>query len=98
MFEVHPEVRFWKLAGRPLAYPKRKTVGFEERRTLLSEAFSGVHIPERSDARRFGAAPDDVLDALVALWTAERAIRGDAQPIPAEPPVDPRGLRMEMIC
>jgi hypothetical protein len=55
IFEVHPEVCFWKLAGRPLANSKRKAAGFEERWTLLSAAFSGVHIPERREARQFGA-------------------------------------------
>jgi predicted RNase H-like nuclease len=58
---------------------------------LLSAALSGAHIPEPEEARPIGSAPDDVLDALVALWTAERSSRGDAERIPAEPPVDLRG-------
>jgi predicted RNase H-like nuclease len=97
VFEVHPELCFWKLAGRHLVHPKRKAEGFNERRVLLGAAFSGVRIPERKEARQFDAAPDDVLDALVALWTAEHKGRNSAEWIPAGPPVDRRGLRMEMI-
>jgi predicted RNase H-like nuclease len=98
VFEVHPELCFWKLAGqKPLAYPKRKSPGFEERRVLLTGGFPGVHIPKRTVARQLGAGPDDVLDSLVALWTAQRILRGHAERIPVEPKIDPRGLRMEMV-
>lgn len=34
---------------------------------------------------------------MVALWTAERLLRGIAERIPTEPLLDPRGLRMEMV-
>ncbi len=42
-----------------------------------------------------GAATDDVLDALVACWTARRIHAGTAIRLPPTAPVDARGLRME---
>jgi predicted RNase H-like nuclease len=39
---------------------------------------------------------DDVLDALAAMWTAERVLAGTAVRLPENPPVDDVGLRMEM--
>jgi predicted RNase H-like nuclease len=38
------------------------------------------------------AATDDVLDALVALWSTERLLRGDATSLPAPPTIDATGL------
>jgi predicted RNase H-like nuclease len=44
-----------------------------------------------------GAAPDDVLDALAACWSAERIHLGTAETLPiGSAPVDARGLRMEI--
>jgi len=39
---------------------------------------------------------DDVVDATLAAWTAHRIAMEKAQRIPSDPPVDSRGLRMEM--
>ncbi len=41
-------------------------------------------------------AEDDILDACVACWTAARIFEGQGIRIPADPPYDGRGLRMEM--
>ena len=48
--------------------------------------------------RELHCKADDILDALVALWTAERIARGSAISIPAQPPLDAYGLRMEMVA
>jgi predicted RNase H-like nuclease len=69
LLEVHPEVAFHHLAGRPVA---RKTswAGLEDRRQLLAAA--GVHLPTGfPGAGR--CAPDDVLDAAVCALTADLA-------------------------
>jgi predicted RNase H-like nuclease len=98
--EVHPEVCFWALAGgAPMAHPKRTPEGFEERRALLASAFPGADVPSRSDARHLArpAVPDDILDAIVAAWTARRFARGEAGRMPDPPPTDSAGLRMEMV-
>jgi predicted RNase H-like nuclease len=79
--EVHPEVSFAVLAGRPLAFAKRTWNGHRERLRLLGRA--GIKIPERLDA---GLVPaDDVLDAAVAAWTATRIARGEQVTFPADP-------------
>jgi predicted RNase H-like nuclease len=73
--EVHPEVAFRELVGRPLA-PKRTPVGSSERRDALRTA--GVDLPE------LPYPLDDVLDAAVAAWTAARFARGEAAPLPED--------------
>ena len=97
--EVHPEVCFWALAGRtPMAFPKRTPEGFAERRALLVAAL-GDAVPPRDAARTVArpAAPDDVLDAIAAAWTARRHAEGRSGRLPDDPPLDTRGLRMEMV-
>ncbi len=76
--EVHPEVGFWALAGgRPMAHAKGTPEGYEERRALLSDEL-GLAIWSRDEARAVArpAAPDDLLDAVVASWTARRWAAG----------------------
>jgi predicted RNase H-like nuclease len=106
--EVHPEMCFWKLNGkRPMALPKKRLDGFTARRDLLRTAFSLGAIPESPfEARRLvdgsraigrGASADDVLDAIVAAWTAMRFANGKAEVIPADPQRDECGLLMRMV-
>jgi predicted RNase H-like nuclease len=45
-----------------------------------------------------GCAADDALDALVAAWTAARAVEGKARTLPVSPQRDSRGLKMEILC
>lgn len=100
VIEVHPEVSFWALAGeRPMEHPKKKPEGFDERREHLLGAFGGLAIPARHEAGRLArpVGADDVLDAIAAAWTARRFAEGRAGRFPAMPPVDERGLRMEMV-
>lgn len=97
--EVHPEVSFWALAGeQPMAHPKKKPEGYAERHALLAAALEAP-IPPRDKARTLArsAGADDVLDAIVAAWTALRVAAGLAGRLPAAPPTDARGLRMEIV-
>ena len=86
--EVHPEVSFARLAGRPAAYTKRTWAGQGERLALLAAA--GLDL-----ARLVGdvglAAPDDVVDAGACAWTALRLARGEATSLPDPPQVLPDG-------
>lgn len=84
--------------GRPMAFSKGKPEGYRERQRLLAEAL-GVAIPSRAEAFKLArpAEPDDVLDAIVAAWTARRAAEGRAGKLPPDPLVDARGLRMEIV-
>lgn len=101
--EGHPEVSFRTLAGRPLQSGKKSEAGNQERRRALASAagnsFSPFLTNPRAILQREGITRvqiDDLLDACIMLWTALRIVRGQAIRIPAAPPLDARGLRMEM--
>ncbi len=73
VFEVHPEVSFRELLGRPLA-SKRTSAGASERRVALANA--GIAVPD------LPYPLEDTLDAAVAAWSAKRWARVDALPLP----------------
>jgi predicted RNase H-like nuclease len=96
---VHPEVSFYFLAGeRPLQHSKKSGVGREERRKLLEPLFGEWLQATLAERARRTSAEDDVLDAFVALWTAERIAAGAARTIPSTPQRDAFGLRMEIAA
>jgi predicted RNase H-like nuclease len=98
VFEVHPELAFWRLnGGRPLTEPKKvksrpHEPGLALRRNLLIAAEfprDAVHaLPPK------GAAADDLLDALACAAIARRIAAGLAVPHPNPPPRDAFGLAM----
>lgn len=81
--EVHPEVCFATMAGRPLRYAKSTWAGAVERRRLLAEA--GIVVPDDLGLAGEMAGPDDVLDAAAAAWTANRFLQGRAVSYPPTP-------------
>jgi predicted RNase H-like nuclease len=83
VMEVHPEVSFRAMAGEPLRYPKRTWNGLVERRGLLAE--QGLVVPEADLGEGGRAAPDDVLDAAAAAWSAHRKAVGEAHSLPEDP-------------
>ena len=86
--EVHPEVSFQALAGRPLVASKRQWNGQTERRALL--AGGGIRIPDALGAVGT-VAVDDILDAAVAAWSAGRIAAGEAVSLPSPPELDDDG-------
>jgi predicted RNase H-like nuclease len=76
----------------------------DELRELFSERPLRTREGERDVVLVAGAPPelicaaDDIVDAFVALWTAERIERSEAVSIPALPPVDVHSIRMEMVA
>ncbi len=98
VFEVHPEVAFWRLNGnRALDEPKKiKGVpyapGLALRRRLLIEAGFARACVEAAPPR--GARADDVLDALACAAIARRIHAGVAESFPASPTRDAFGLRI----
>lgn len=79
VFEVHPEVTFTALRGE-VPRSKRTWQGIVERIDALR--LEGIELPHDHDAA--AAAPDDVLDAAAAAWTARRRLRGKAKPVPSD--------------
>jgi predicted RNase H-like nuclease len=98
VFEVHPEVAFWRLNGeRALTEPKKIKgkpygPGLDLRRTLLLAARLPASLIEAAPPK--GAAVDDLLDALACAAIAKRIHAGAAKPFPDPPPRDAHGLRM----
>lgn len=88
--EVHPEVSFATLAGRPLPDSKRTWAGAIHRRRLLAEA--GIVLDDDLESAGSAAAVDDILDAAIAAWTARRVAGNEAQPMPDPPQVFSDGI------
>lgn len=85
VIEIHPEVTFRALAGRPLAFSKKSWNGTSERRRLLSGV--GLSLPDRLPDAVGSIPANDVLDAAAAAWTAARYGAGDARTLPGETPL-----------
>ena len=98
VFEVHPEVAFWRLNGeRALAEPKKvkgrpHEPGLALRRRLLVAAGFAAAIVEAAPPK--GAGPDDLIDALACAAIARRIHMGLARPFPDPPERDACGLPM----
>jgi predicted RNase H-like nuclease len=98
VFEVHPELAFWRLnGGQPLSEPKKvkgrcHEQGLALRRRLLIAA--GLPASAVEAAPPQGAGPDDLLDALACAAIARRIAAGTAQSFPHPPPRDAHGLPM----
>jgi predicted RNase H-like nuclease len=98
VFEVHPEVAFWRLNGaRALDEPKKvrgrcHEPGLALRRRLLIEA--GVSAAAVDAVAPKGAGADDLLDALACAAIARRIHAGAAHPFPDPPECDAFGLPM----
>jgi predicted RNase H-like nuclease len=97
--EVHPEICFYFLNNQqPMAHPKKSGQGYLDRYRLLESHFGTAIADLRIQVPRKDAADDDLLDALVALWSAQR-VRADSHVcLPPDPPRDRFGLRMEMVA
>lgn len=98
VFEVHPELAFWRLNGeRELDEPKKvksrlHQPGAALRRSLLCKAgFPPACVETAAPA---GAAEDDLLDAFACAAIARRIHAGIARPFPDPPPRDGHGLPM----
>jgi len=96
--EVHPEVCFWGLRGKPMHHKKTTREGFEERRAVLTNLIDGAdkRIEQAlKEYKKKDVARDDILDALVAAYCAKRV--DECCTLPASPETDGQGLPMEML-
>jgi len=92
LYEVHPELCFLAMHGDVhLGAAKKTWAGQDARRALL--AADGIVLP--ADLGAAGrAAPDDVLDAAAAAWSAARIAAGLAEALPDKPEYDDNGRRI----
>lgn len=98
VFEVHPELAFWRLNGEQAVTEPKKVKsrcyepGLALRRRLLIAA--GLPAAAVNAVPPKGAGPDDLLDALACAAIARRIHAGLARPFPDPPPHDAFGLPM----
>jgi predicted RNase H-like nuclease len=91
--EIHPEVSFAELAGRPMTHPKLSKAGREERRIALTRVFPNL-VKVEDAGREQGLPIEDILDATVACWSASRIATGIARRLPDTTNIDSAGLPM----
>lgn len=102
VFEVHPELAFWAMNGQesvPLAKKVKNRAhppGLSLRRDLLRSAGFPIDNVAGVPIRAADAGPDDILDACACAWSARRILDGTGIRFPADPPLDAKGLRMEI--
>jgi predicted RNase H-like nuclease len=87
VYEVHPEVSFRALKGATLEWPKKSYQGTTERLRLLERIRIGVPL-----GRMAGCELDDVVDACVCAWSADRIATGNAKRLPSDSPPDAIGV------
>ena len=98
LWEVHPEISFAELHGAPILARKRSRDGKRIRIEALQKHFDDDAFARiRESIPRREAGDDDILDALVCLWTAERIDLGVAVSIPKLVPLDPLGIPMRIV-
>ena len=93
VFEVHPEVSFTAMAGRPMGHSRRRRERAERLETLR-HVFGDGAVDARG--RLGGTGPDDVLDAFAVAWSACRWLTRTHVQLGGE--LDERGLRMEIVA
>ena len=98
VYEVHPELAFWRLNGeREMDLPKKvrgraNPEGLDQRRDLLIDWGMDRHFLDQELPA--GCGRDDLLDAAANCVIAERILAGRAQPFPKDYLRDGTGLRM----
>jgi predicted RNase H-like nuclease len=98
VFEVHPELAFWRLNGEcEMSLPKKvksraNPDGLDQRRDLL--VLKGLDRSFLEQKPPKGCGFDDLLDAAANSLIAERILRGEATAFPEAFQRDGKGLRM----
>jgi predicted RNase H-like nuclease len=92
--EVHPEVCFCELVGKPMTHHKASPSGREERRKALTPCFPELNEIVTRGTREQGLPIEDIVDATVACWSALRLAAGQGRSLPDVVPLDAMGLPM----
>lgn len=75
--EAHPELAFALAAGAPLPQGKRAAGGRRDRRAVLAKL--GIQAQAPAPEGELRVAEDDLMDAAILSWTAQRIARGVAK-------------------
>jgi predicted RNase H-like nuclease len=65
--------------GNPMNYKKKSAEGMVERLTLLRKVFPTID--EHLMHRLPGVGKDDLLDAAIGAWTAQRILKDEARQV-----------------
>lgn len=96
--EAHPEVSFSLLnRGSPMRHSKRTPDGLAERVALLDAHFGPRFAEFRARFRATAVHSDDIADAMVLLWTAERIQSATHIALCDALEVDRCGIPMQML-
>jgi len=99
VLEIHPELCFYFWAGqKPMRYPKASGFGFGERLELVRTVFGRAAEEIRETVPGSKVDDDDILDALAALWTAQRIYSGNAVRLPSMEDRDEHGIPMQILA
>jgi len=98
VYESHPELCFAYLnRGYPIAHPKSGETGRAARFAVLDkwiEHWESIYKSALEEYYRKEVARDDIVDALVLCTAGQQPLAS----VPAEPPVDARGLPMRIVA
>ena len=87
VFEIHPELSFRAMNNQKVILESKKTTeGFEIRKSLLDKHFLDFNFDViRNKYQKKDVMDDDILDALVVLWSAKRIVNNQALYLPKIP-------------
>jgi predicted RNase H-like nuclease len=87
IYEIHPELSFRSLNRNTVILESKKSAeGHKIRRKLLERTFSNFDFDLiRAQYLKKDVADDDILDALIVLWSTKRIAAGKAEFIPSHP-------------
>lgn len=92
VYEVHPELSFMAMIGRPAGASKKTWLGMVERRAALASA--GIALDNVDPEVGAVVGVDDMLDAGAAAWSASRLLTGAAKSFPDPPELDSFGQQI----
>lgn len=97
--EAHPEVSFSLLnGGQPMRHSKRTPHGLAERVALLDAHFGARFTELRAMFRVSAVHSDDIADAMVLLWSAERIQSGTHIALCDDVAIDDCGIPMQLLA
>jgi predicted RNase H-like nuclease len=87
LFEIHPEVSFRAMNNEKVILESKKTAeGFDIRKSLLDKHFLDFNFDViRNKYQKKDLMDNDILDALVVLWSARRIVNNQASYLPKTP-------------